>query len=257
MSVKSAVRVLEVLELFANRRTPLRAWEIGDALQYPQSSTTMLLKSLISMGYLSYDRIQRTYFPTVRVTSLGDWVMQHVFDNGKLIELIQDVGCACGETTGLAVRNDIYVQYLRVIESRRDGTAEANVKSSVTTAKMYVLSDSVAGLALLSQLPMRAAERICRLINARMTVGAPRINVKDMLDQLARIGSDGYCLKVAGHAPDRVTLAMPLYASRHELPLAIGVCGPAERMQGREQEIAAVIRETAAKYSSHVASVHV
>lgn len=256
MSVKSAVRALEVLELFANRRTPLRAWEIGEALEYPQSSTTMLLKSLMSMGHLSYDRIQRTYFPTVRVTSLGDWVMQHVFDDGKLIELIEDVGRACGETTGLAVRNDIYVQYLRVVESTRDGTEEANVKSSVTTARMYVLSDSVAGLALLSQLPTRAAERICRLINARMNFGAPRLNVEGMLDQLARINADGYCLKVAVHAPDRVTLAMPLYASRHELPLAIGVCGPAERMQGREREMTAVIREAAARYSSHVAQVH-
>lgn len=256
MSVKSAVRALEVLELFANRRTPLRAWEIGEALEYPQSSTTMLLKSLMSMGYLSYDRILRTYFPTVRVTALGDWVTQHVFDDGKLIELLADVGRACGETTGLAVRNDIYVQYLRVMASSRDGAAEASVRSSVTTARMYVLSDSVAGLALLSQLPTRAAERICRLINARMTAGAPRLNVQDMLGQLARIESDGFCLKVANHAPDRVTLAMPLYASRHELPLAIGVCGPAERMRGREREIAAVIQQTAARYSTHVTPVH-
>jgi hypothetical protein len=46
-TVKSALRTFEVLELFAERRVPLRLQDIHTALGYPQSSTTALLKSMV------------------------------------------------------------------------------------------------------------------------------------------------------------------------------------------------------------------
>ena len=41
--IKSAARVLEVLELFAEIRAPLRQKVVVERLAYPQSSTTFLL----------------------------------------------------------------------------------------------------------------------------------------------------------------------------------------------------------------------
>ena len=71
-TVKSARRVLEVLELFAERRGPLTVGEVAAALAYPQSSASVLLQSLVALGYLVHDRGQRTFLPTLRVAFLGD-----------------------------------------------------------------------------------------------------------------------------------------------------------------------------------------
>ncbi len=72
--VKSAARVLEVFEFFAGRKAPATVGEVCASLGYPQSSTSVLLKSLLTLGYLSYDGTTRRYAPSVKVARLGSWI---------------------------------------------------------------------------------------------------------------------------------------------------------------------------------------
>ncbi|MGY4290712.1 DNA-binding IclR family transcriptional regulator [Bradyrhizobium sp. LM2.7] len=65
-------------------RRPCAMSEIGLALGYPPSSTTVLLKTLVGLGYLNFDRRTRVYFPTPKVTSLGDWIPKSLFGNSRL-----------------------------------------------------------------------------------------------------------------------------------------------------------------------------
>ena len=78
-TVKSASRAIEILEFFMRARQPCAMSEIGLALGYPPSSTTVLLKTLVGLGYLNFDRRTRVYFPTPKVTSLGDWIPKSLF----------------------------------------------------------------------------------------------------------------------------------------------------------------------------------
>ena len=64
--IKSARRALEVLEYLDEVRSDASVMEIARALNYPQSSTSVLLRSLTSTGYLSYDPQRRRYAPTLR-----------------------------------------------------------------------------------------------------------------------------------------------------------------------------------------------
>ena len=48
--VKSAARVIELLEYFAKARAPVPLKDICAELRYPQSSTTALLKTLTTLG---------------------------------------------------------------------------------------------------------------------------------------------------------------------------------------------------------------
>ena len=100
-SIKSASRVLEVLGLFTEMRAPLRQKDIVQRLNYPQSSMTALLKSLVMLGYLNYDRGTRTYFPTTRVVALGDWINHSIYSDGKLLEMMQAIQAQTDETVTL------------------------------------------------------------------------------------------------------------------------------------------------------------
>ncbi len=71
--VKSAQRVFELLELFESECRPLRVGEIVQRLDMPQSSVSMLLKTLAARGYMDFDPQERTYCPSVRVAFLADW----------------------------------------------------------------------------------------------------------------------------------------------------------------------------------------
>jgi len=59
-AIKSAERVLAIFEHFRLTRSPAGASEIGRALELPQSSTSMLLRNLVRLGYLDYAAATRT-----------------------------------------------------------------------------------------------------------------------------------------------------------------------------------------------------
>src|SRR3546814_5492035 len=95
-TVKSAGRVLEILEYFDDLQRQSTVMEIADALGYPQSSTSALLRSLVGMGYLNYDAHARTYITSSRVALLGSWVNrseEHTSELQSLMRLSYAVFC--------------------------------------------------------------------------------------------------------------------------------------------------------------------
>src|SRR3546814_12959637 len=74
--VKSAARVLEVLEYFSERQSASSAEEVRRTLGYPQSSTSILLRSLASLGYRNSEPLNRTFRPTIRVALIGACVVR-------------------------------------------------------------------------------------------------------------------------------------------------------------------------------------
>jgi hypothetical protein len=81
MSVKSAVRVLEVLEFFDTVQRDASLSEIAIELGYPLSSASVLLQSLVKRGYLSQGDT-RLYRLTPRVKLLGAWLSPMLDANG-------------------------------------------------------------------------------------------------------------------------------------------------------------------------------
>ena len=73
-AVKSAIRVLEILEYFDRRHSEATVTDIARELKYPQSSTSILLQNLTGLGYLQRGSTGKTYVPTTRVTLLGSWL---------------------------------------------------------------------------------------------------------------------------------------------------------------------------------------
>jgi hypothetical protein len=80
-TVKSAVRALEVLELFDRLRREASVGEVARLLGYPLSSTSVLLATLTGRGYLQPGTVPFTYRPTLRLARLGAWIGP--FGNGS------------------------------------------------------------------------------------------------------------------------------------------------------------------------------
>jgi hypothetical protein len=104
-TAKSAQRAFEILELFGERRTPLSVMDVVRALDYPQSSTSMLLKGLHAFGYLNYDSRQRRYSPTARVALLGAQITRGFFFSGDLAKLAYDLQARTGEEVLFGMQN--------------------------------------------------------------------------------------------------------------------------------------------------------
>ncbi len=111
--VKSVGRVFEVLELFDTERTALSATNIARTLKYPASSTVALLKSVVHLGYLTYDHTERMYFPTVRLAVISHWLENSFFFEGHLLELMDEISTATDESTFLSWQSDLEIQYVQ------------------------------------------------------------------------------------------------------------------------------------------------
>jgi DNA-binding IclR family transcriptional regulator len=171
MPVKSAGRAVEVLEHFAAMRRPLALKHIAKALGYPQSSASVLLKTLTTLGHLNYNRQRRVYFPTLRVAALGDWVAGELLGHHNLGETIRGVRDATGEQTAIAVQNDIYLQFIRLLPPAGSG------RFHIDEGAMILLTQSAVGWTLLSALKDRQVDDIARrakIAAAGRTVPLPR-----------------------------------------------------------------------------------
>ncbi|HPN04223.1 MAG TPA: IclR family transcriptional regulator [Hyphomonadaceae bacterium] len=240
--IKSAARTLKVLELFQEQRQPLNLTYIFEKLGYPQSSTTTLLKSMVVLGYLNYDRASRTYFPTTRVAALGDWINHHLFGAGDIDRLIATIFEQTNETVVISSQNDIFIQHLRILQPSHPH------KIAMTEGSMRALPHSAAGLVLMSQMPRKTVDKLCRHVNAYLGGAAGRIDIPQLQTQLEWIKREGYSLLAAFPFPNAAAMAMPLPPTPHGVRLTLGVGGLNSRIARKKTEILDIMRAGIADY---------
>lgn len=115
--VKSARRVLQVFEFFAEYQQPASASEISINLDFPQSSTSMLLRSLVQLGYLQFDNATRLFEPSIRLPMLSAWNRERMTIAGDLVAMMEELRDATGACVLLAEPYRHYVRYIYVLQS--------------------------------------------------------------------------------------------------------------------------------------------
>lgn len=235
--VKSATRAIEILEYFKRVRQPRAMSEIAVALGYPQSSTTVLLKTLVTLGYLNFDRSDRLYFPTPKVTSLGDWIPRALFGTSRVLDALRDVHAATGETVSIGIRNDVYLQYIQIIQSVHA------LRFHVDEGTLRPLTQSAVGWMLLSTMPDDKIDNIVRRANIATPKAAERVKIADMMEKVREIRQTGYCWTENVPFLGGGTVCVLLPITIQNQPVVLGLGGAAERIrQNRDRYLAALQR---------------
>lgn len=227
--VKSATRAIEILELFKRVRQPRAMSEIALALGYPQSSTTVLLKTLVTLGYLNYDRGERVYFPTPKVTSLGDWIPRALFGTSRVLDAMRDVHAATGETVSINTKNDVYIQYVQIIQSVHA------LRFHVDEGTLRPLTRSATGWTLMSTLPDDKIDNIVRRANLA-SEKSERVTTAEMLERVRTIREQGhaYAENIPFLGGGTICVLLPITIQNQ--PAVLGLGGAAERIrQNRER----------------------
>jgi|GEM_PF-387860 len=238
-SVKSAIRVIEVLEFFAKAQEPCSLKDIIQSLQYPQSSTTILLKNLVGIGYLNYDRQRRKYFPTMRLARLGDWVPAALFGNGRVFDVMNDLHNITGDNIGLGIQNDVFLQYIKNIESGYP------VNFSIPEGSMRLLTQSAAGWMLLALQDDKKIDYTVRRANIAVDRPEDRVKVEEFLAQMPSIREQGYAYAENIPFVGAATICVPLPITVQGQPVVMSVGGSIERIQPRKNELLKLLLRSA------------
>ena len=232
--VKSAHRVLRIFEYFAEIQRPASMTEIARRLNYPPSSTSALLKSLLDLGYLDCDRKAHTYVPTARISLFGGWVRNRA--GGDLETIAQALHEATRLTTFIASRNQLYSQYIRVIQ----GTT--SVRFYLEPGGLRLLPASTPGRVLLSQIGDDDVQRLLLRINAE-GLSTPPLRFSDLKPALDTIRCQGFAYTRGIGTPGLSTMAMPLTAAGQAPALAIAVAGPSALVAAEAGTILRTMRD--------------
>ncbi|MDY0012485.1 MAG: helix-turn-helix domain-containing protein [Rhodocyclaceae bacterium] len=239
--VKSAVRVLRVLEFFDEIQRDARVGEIVEHLSMPQSSTSALLKSLVQMGYLDYSPTTRTYLPTAQVALLGSWIGGAPMRDGSLIRMMEELSAETGETILLAGSKGIYAKYLHVIQATNP------VRIHVPVGAQRLLARSAMGVVLLSDTPPEAIRLLVRRTNAEAPMGQKNIDVRQTLANIEAFKEQGYFFSRGMVTPGAAMICMSLpFASGR--PLALGIGGVLGSLENQEARLVRLMRAAIKKY---------
>ena len=233
--IKSVKRIFEVLELLQIKRSPLTLSEICLTFSYAASSGSALLKSMVQLGYLDYNKTDRTYMPTMKLSELGGWVQQAIFGDGSVLASLTALSERFGETITLTVQSDLYAQYLYLIPSRLP------IWYQVPIGTIRPLTGSASGLMILSTRRNAAIEKIHRRIKYYQLDPYGQL-LPAVMRNIAICRSQGYFFGKNAIVEGVGGISVLLPDQAHGRHHAIGVHGPLERIGPQEQQIVDMLR---------------
>lgn len=238
--VKTARRIFEILEYFDEAQRPLSLRDFTRRHGYPPSSASAVLKSMVVLGYLDFDRDSRTYMPTMRIVELGAWVERALFGEGSVIPLMNFVTRETQETTSVATQSDLYMQYIHVVPSPQ------TIQFSITPGTIRPIARSGLGWLLLSARPDDGIEKLVRRINVEPS--EERVDLPELMERIREIRARGYVLSLHTVTAGAGVIGVLRPGRRNGRTLAIGVGGPVDRLVSQEDQIVDTLRIGIARY---------
>lgn len=238
--VKSAQRVLELLEFFAEWRRPASVGEIARSLGYPQSSTSVLLKSLAESGHFDHDARSGMYLPNVRLALATSWIQEQLYSEQSLLRLMQKVLDRTGHTVMIGTRHGMHVRYLHVLQATREGRFTARIGA------LRLLFHSAAGKMLLTTLPEREVALLLRKANAQALQQEQRLEFGAVCLGIEAARRDGYAMSTGTSMPGAAALAVLLPSGRDRAPMTLSVGGPMKEVRRDKARLVGVLQEAVA-----------
>ena len=245
--VKSAQRVMEIFEYFAERKAPATLMEVARGLGYPASSTSALLKSLRDLGYLDHDRAERTFLPTLKTALLGIWVNDLLIGHSTILRLMYDLRDRTGDTAILGTQAGLQVQLIHVVKA-----PERENSTPISSGSLRPLLRSAIGYVLLSLKSEREITSLARRLNAEEKDPRNRVPLDELLQRVEFCRRSGYAYTEGAATPGGGMIAMLLAAPRHQLPLALGIGAPLGRIRALKESHIAALREVIEFHRQHM-----
>lgn len=237
-TIKSARRTLQIFEIFAELRRPATVTEIYRRLNLPQSSVSKLLRSFVKLGYLEYDREQRTYVPTLRTAILSGWLHDQWFSNDSILHVMEFLRAQLKTSVILGIQNDKHVLYMLALQGTLEprpalpiGTLRPICRAAVGKALLMTKSDKDVGL-------------LVRRINSEENDRTNLVDYPSLLEDLGECRQRGYALSNGAVVPGVNVVAVPLPKLPGQPQMALGIGAPDDWVMKNLPECVATLQRT-------------
>ncbi|MFV0645603.1 MAG: helix-turn-helix domain-containing protein [Sphingomonadaceae bacterium] len=229
--IKSADRVLEILEMFSADRQAVTVMEVARKLSAPQSSTSELLGSLVRRGYLVKQRGARLFRPTSRVALLGAWVHPALFRNGNLLSMMDRLNSQTGFGVVLASTVSVTLKHIHTV-----GPMPEELESG---AERHLLHSPL-GDALLTTMFSEDLRLLVHRLNSESSE-EQRVKLPDLSDRLQASSRHG--VAIGEVAPGWTGIAVLMPRSCDEEQLSLGIVAKTAKIEAQKEELVRHLRQ--------------
>lgn len=203
VAVKSADRVLDLLELLSRKAKPMSHTEIALALGIPKSSLTQLLRNLGGRGYLRFAPGPNTYELGPSFFALQRQGRGEPDLIAAARRILERLTAATHESSALSLyrKDKDYVERVCGVDSPQALTYR------MTPGTRFLLYSSSIGKAVLAALPEDERERYLARAKLVPKTDATVKSVAELRRQLARAAREGVAYSHGEHMPGVVAIA--------------------------------------------------
>ena len=236
--VKSAARVLDVLELFAATPATLGVSEVARKLNVPKSSAQGLLTTLTARGYLA--REESSYFLPVELRA-GGWVGGL---RARLLALaepvLQRMSQESGESVFVGALVGSQIQYV----AKSVSPHEVRFDAALTQLRPVYCTST--GLIILANLEPNVASAILKRIKL-VKVTANTVTDREAIERMIeRARQTGFAEMRNANLLGASGVAAPVFGPRREILAALSIGSPTSRyVKSRKQLAEMVVKEAA------------
>lgn len=229
--VKSATRVLDLLEYLARWGEACTHAEIADALDIPKSSLTQLLRTLVRRHYLTYSAEGKNYTLGPAVASLA----RRTSDSRDILDLaLPALERITGTTRESSALNVLRGDHSEVVASHMSPHRFFYQMKVGDTAPLYATSG---GKAILANLPEELLEEY--LARVRLQPITPRTitDIEVLRKDLATARARGIATVEEEFTPGIAGLAMPILGPSGIAMASLNVAVPIARLDASLREL--------------------
>jgi DNA-binding IclR family transcriptional regulator len=238
-SVKTALRVIEIMEIYAREGRSLTLTELAKLLGAPMSSCLGLIRTLASLGYLYETGRRQGYYPTSRLLDIA----QRISRNDPLLERVQPVLEALRDATGETVifgklQDDGRVLYLEVRESLNP------VRYTATPGEARDVHVNSIGRAILGAMTAQARDAALSAADFTPRTGRTLTSRAALEEALRRWQEQGWYPNFGESFPDLGAIAVPVELGG--VIYGVSVAGPIHRVESIIEPAVAALRQAQA-----------
>lgn len=215
--------------------------DLSRQLNYPQSSTSELLRCLMRLGYLHYNRAERTYKPTARVALLGAWVKPSLFHGGPILTALNDIVSATGATAILSTSSNYVLQHLHVVHGENGATADVRCGDELP------LLHTAQGRLLLSTYRNESVRLVVHRLNAEELDPARHVRIADVLDEFTMLRERGWIIESDRDGIGCVSVLLPVL-DRNADRLTISIAARPDMIAERGEELLELLLRHRARF---------
>lgn len=233
--VKTALRVIEIIEIFAREQKPLSLSVLARELNAPASSCLALVRTLLSLGYLYETARRQGYYPTGRLLAMAQRITRADPILERLYPSLQELCAITGETVVLAKLTSLNtVVYLDVLPSANPihyvavAGEQKEIHANSLGKALFSVLDEAAQLDLLEQ--MSFGKRTSKTVTTR----------EQFLADIKSGREKGLFTNLGESMTDVGAIAWPVTVSGGHF--AISIAGPLYRIEANLQNHAQKLR---------------